>query len=177
MKNNTLLFGLFIFSYFLSTEEGSTQRHLYRYDSNNRQLSNNTISGNRMTAWPVRGLDTAYITLFKLNTSNFITLKGPLFHSWSHSCVSAVVLRVFSVEPFQKECLSCSLFRSTCTFYDSTFSPDLQHVVLHCKGIISSQWCCCIHLLFFAFHLFHSLLGPGIPQTTLHKLSDMDSKS
>uniref|UniRef100_H3DKF2 Dipeptidyl-peptidase 10 (Non-functional) n=1 Tax=Tetraodon nigroviridis TaxID=99883 RepID=H3DKF2_TETNG len=72
--------------YFLSTEEGSTQRHLYR---------------------------------------------------------------VSSVEPFQKECLSCSLFRSTCTFYDSTFSPDLQHALLHCRG-------------------------PGIPQTTLHKLSDME---
>ncbi|TWW80310.1 Inactive dipeptidyl peptidase 10 [Takifugu flavidus] len=40
---------------------------------------------------------------------------------------------VSSVEPFQKECLSCSLFRSKCSFYDSTFSPDLQHVVLHCK--------------------------------------------
>lgn len=25
--------------------------------------------------------------------------------------------------------------------------------------------------------LYHPLLGPGIPQTTLHKLSDMDSKS
>uniref|UniRef100_A0A674N1V7 Dipeptidyl-peptidase 10 (inactive) n=1 Tax=Takifugu rubripes TaxID=31033 RepID=A0A674N1V7_TAKRU len=37
------------------------------------------------------------------------------------------------------KCLSCSLFRSKCSFYDSTFSPDLQHVVLHCKGNISSQ--------------------------------------
>ncbi|XP_041663100.1 inactive dipeptidyl peptidase 10-like [Cheilinus undulatus] len=71
--------------YFLSTEEGSTQRHLYR---------------------------------------------------------------VNTVDPSQKECLSCSLFKSLCNYYDTTLSPNYQHVLLNCRG-------------------------PGIPQTTLHKLSDM----
>ncbi|XP_076603008.1 inactive dipeptidyl peptidase 10-like [Chaetodon auriga] len=72
--------------YFLSTEEGSTQRHLYR---------------------------------------------------------------VSTVDPFHKACLTCSLFRSKCTFYDSVLSPDRQHVLLSCRG-------------------------PGVPQTTLHKLTDMN---
>ncbi|XP_041807062.1 inactive dipeptidyl peptidase 10-like [Chelmon rostratus] len=72
--------------YFLSTEEGSTQRHLYR---------------------------------------------------------------VATVDPFHKACLTCSLFKLKCTYYDAVLSPDYQHVLLSCRG-------------------------PGIPQTTLHKLSDMN---
>ncbi|XP_073329111.1 inactive dipeptidyl peptidase 10-like [Pagrus major] len=72
--------------YFLSTEEGSTQRHMYR---------------------------------------------------------------VSTVDPFHKECITCSLFKSKCSYYDAVLSPNYQHVVLNCRG-------------------------PGIPQTTLHKLSDMN---
>ncbi|XP_026152292.1 inactive dipeptidyl peptidase 10-like [Mastacembelus armatus] len=72
--------------YFLSTEEGSTQRHLYR---------------------------------------------------------------VSSVDLFHKECLTCSLFKSKCTYYDAVLSPNYKHVLLKCRG-------------------------PGIPQTTLHKLNDMN---
>ncbi|XP_029693089.1 inactive dipeptidyl peptidase 10-like isoform X3 [Takifugu rubripes] len=78
------------------------------------------------------------------------SINSVYFLSTEESSTQRHLYRVSSVEPFQKECLSCSLFRSKCSFYDSTFSPDLQHVVLHCKG-------------------------PGIPQTTLHKLSDMDN--
>ncbi|KAM9347061.1 inactive dipeptidyl peptidase 10-like [Symphorus nematophorus] len=72
--------------YFLSTEEGSTQRHLYR---------------------------------------------------------------VSTVDPSHKECLTCSLFKLKCTYYDTILSPNYQQVLLNCRG-------------------------PGIPQTTLHKLSDMN---
>ncbi|XP_029385720.1 inactive dipeptidyl peptidase 10-like [Echeneis naucrates] len=72
--------------YFLSTEEGSTQRHLYRLST---------------------------------------------------------------VDHFEKECLTCSLFKSKCTYNDAVLSPDYQHVLLNCRG-------------------------PGIPQSTLHKLNDMN---
>ncbi|CAJ1078651.1 inactive dipeptidyl peptidase 10-like isoform X1 [Xyrichtys novacula] len=72
--------------YFLSTEEGSTQRHLYR---------------------------------------------------------------VYTVDPFQKECLTCSLFKLKCSFYDAAVSPNYEHILLNCRG-------------------------PGVPQTTLHKLGDMN---
>nr|XP_046259544.1 inactive dipeptidyl peptidase 10-like [Scatophagus argus] len=57
--------------------------------------------------------------------------------------------RVSTVDPFHKECLTCSLFKLKCTYYDSILSPDFQHVLLNCRG-------------------------PGIPQTTLHKLSEMN---
>uniref|UniRef100_A0A3Q3LII1 Inactive dipeptidyl peptidase 10-like n=1 Tax=Mastacembelus armatus TaxID=205130 RepID=A0A3Q3LII1_9TELE len=69
--------------YFLSTEEGSTQRHLYR---------------------------------------------------------------VSSVDLFHKECLTCSLFKSKCTYYDAVLSPNYKHVLLKCRvrGIN-------IHYIFFIF--------------------------
>ncbi|XP_028248756.1 inactive dipeptidyl peptidase 10-like [Parambassis ranga] len=57
--------------------------------------------------------------------------------------------RVSTVEPFQKECLTCSLFKSKCTYNNAVLSPSYQHVLLNCRG-------------------------PGIPQTTLHKLTDMN---
>ncbi|XP_033473242.2 inactive dipeptidyl peptidase 10-like [Epinephelus lanceolatus] len=57
--------------------------------------------------------------------------------------------RVSTADPFRKECLTCSLFKSKCTYYDALLSPNYQHVLLNCKG-------------------------PGIPQTTLHKLSDLN---
>ncbi|XP_039883381.1 inactive dipeptidyl peptidase 10-like isoform X1 [Simochromis diagramma] len=59
--------------------------------------------------------------------------------------------RVSSVDPFHKECLTCSLFKSTCSYYDAVLSPTYQHVLLNCRG-------------------------PGIPQTTLHKLHDMNTE-
>ncbi|XP_029980044.1 inactive dipeptidyl peptidase 10-like [Sphaeramia orbicularis] len=57
--------------------------------------------------------------------------------------------RVSTVDPFHKECLTCSLLRSKCTFYDALLSPNYDHVLLNCRG-------------------------PGIPQTTLHKLHNMN---
>ncbi|XP_037645724.1 inactive dipeptidyl peptidase 10-like [Sebastes umbrosus] len=57
--------------------------------------------------------------------------------------------RVSAVDPFHKECLTCSLFKSKYTYYDTILSPNCQHVLLNCRG-------------------------PGIPQTTLHRLNDMN---
>ncbi|KAM9364846.1 inactive dipeptidyl peptidase 10-like [Pholidichthys leucotaenia] len=74
--------------YFVSTEEGSTQRHLYR---------------------------------------------------------------VSTADPSRKDCLTCSLSKPRCTYYDATLSPDYQQLLLHCRG-------------------------PGIPQTTLHKVNDMSQQ-
>uniref|UniRef100_A0A3Q2FN64 Inactive dipeptidyl peptidase 10-like n=1 Tax=Cyprinodon variegatus TaxID=28743 RepID=A0A3Q2FN64_CYPVA len=36
--------------------------------------------------------------------------------------------------PFHRDCLSCSLFKPNCSFYDAELSPDHQHVLLNCRG-------------------------------------------
>ncbi|KAF3842711.1 hypothetical protein F7725_001560 [Dissostichus mawsoni] len=59
----------------------------------------------------------------------------------THSVVS-------TVDPFHKECLSCALFKSRCSYYDASISPQYQNVLLNGRG-------------------------PGIPRTTFHRLSDM----
>ncbi|KAM6979334.1 inactive dipeptidyl peptidase 10-like [Tautogolabrus adspersus] len=71
------------------------------------------------------------------------------FLSTEEGSTQRQLYRVYTVDPFQKECLTCSLFKPKCTYYDAIFSPSYQNVVLNCRG-------------------------PGIPQTTLHKLSDMN---
>ncbi|XP_051260372.1 inactive dipeptidyl peptidase 10-like isoform X1 [Dicentrarchus labrax] len=71
------------------------------------------------------------------------------FLSTEEGSTQRQLYRVSTVDPFHKECLTCSLFKSKCTYYDTILSPDYQHVLLNCRG-------------------------PGIPQTTLHKLSDMN---
>ncbi|XP_047456351.1 inactive dipeptidyl peptidase 10-like [Mugil cephalus] len=59
--------------------------------------------------------------------------------------------RVSTVDPLHKECLTCSLFKSKCTYYDAIISPNYQHVLLNCRG-------------------------PEIPRTTLHNLTDMNTE-
>uniref|UniRef100_UPI0037E8AFD8 inactive dipeptidyl peptidase 10-like n=1 Tax=Semicossyphus pulcher TaxID=241346 RepID=UPI0037E8AFD8 len=71
------------------------------------------------------------------------------FQSTEEGSTQRQLYRVFTVDPFQKECLTCSLFKPKCTYYDTIISPSYQHMLLNCRG-------------------------PGIPQTTLHKLSDMN---
>ncbi|XP_060909965.1 inactive dipeptidyl peptidase 10-like [Labrus mixtus] len=71
------------------------------------------------------------------------------FLSTEEGSTQRQVYRVFTVDPFQKECLTCSLFKSKCAYYDTIFSPNYQNVILNCRG-------------------------PGIPQTTLHQLNDMN---
>ncbi|KAG7272989.1 hypothetical protein CRUP_010173 [Coryphaenoides rupestris] len=56
--------------------------------------------------------------------------------------------RVSTVSPFERSCLSCSLSRDQCSHFQARFSPGCQHVLLGCRG-------------------------PGIPSTTVHRLSDM----
>ncbi|XP_015810470.3 inactive dipeptidyl peptidase 10 isoform X2 [Nothobranchius furzeri] len=58
--------------------------------------------------------------------------------------------RVSTVDPFRKTCLSCSLFRPNCSFYDASISSTHQHVLLTCTG-------------------------PGVPQTSVHRLDDLSS--
>nr|XP_020475860.1 inactive dipeptidyl peptidase 10-like isoform X1 [Monopterus albus] len=72
------------------------------------------------------------------------------FLSTEEGSTQRQLYRVSTVDPFHKECLTCSLFKSMCTYYDATLSPSYQHVLLKCRG-------------------------PGIPQTTLHKLNDMNN--
>ncbi|XP_034550115.1 inactive dipeptidyl peptidase 10-like isoform X1 [Notolabrus celidotus] len=72
------------------------------------------------------------------------------FLSTEEGSTQRQLYRVSTVDPLQKECLTCSLFKSKCTYYDAVLSQNYQHVLLNCRG-------------------------PGIPQTTLHKLSDMNN--
>ncbi|XP_035390383.1 inactive dipeptidyl peptidase 10-like [Electrophorus electricus] len=56
--------------------------------------------------------------------------------------------RVSTVSPFHRECLTCSLFKPQCSYYDISLSPDSQKAMLLCAG-------------------------PGVPRTTIHQLSDI----
>ncbi|XP_076858740.1 inactive dipeptidyl peptidase 10 isoform X2 [Brachyhypopomus gauderio] len=56
--------------------------------------------------------------------------------------------RVSAVGPFHRECLTCSLFKPQCSYYDASLSPDSQKALLHCAG-------------------------PGVPRSSIHQLSDI----
>ncbi|KAM3607698.1 uncharacterized protein V6R79_012214 [Siganus canaliculatus] len=71
------------------------------------------------------------------------------FLSTEQGSTQRQLYRVSTVDPFVKECLTCSLFKPKCTYYDATLSPSCRHVLLNCRG-------------------------PGIPQTSLHTLTDMN---
>ncbi|XP_056145090.1 inactive dipeptidyl peptidase 10-like [Lampris incognitus] len=71
------------------------------------------------------------------------------FLSTEEGSTQRQLYRVSTVDPFQRECLTCSLLKQQCTFYDAVLSPDNQHVLLNCRG-------------------------PGIPRTTLHNLNNMN---
>ncbi|KAG7331024.1 hypothetical protein KOW79_004993 [Hemibagrus wyckioides] len=58
--------------------------------------------------------------------------------------------RVRTVDLLHRECLTCSLFKTHCSYYDAMLSPDLQSVLLHCAG-------------------------PGIPKTTVHQIANISS--
>ncbi|XP_070986901.1 inactive dipeptidyl peptidase 10-like [Oncorhynchus clarkii lewisi] len=70
------------------------------------------------------------------------------FLSTEDSSIQRQLYRVSVVNPFQRECLTCSLFKTQCSYYDAVFNQDYQYVLLNCRG-------------------------PGIPRTTLYKLNDM----
>uniref|UniRef100_A0A4W6FRF4 Dipeptidyl-peptidase 10 (inactive) n=1 Tax=Lates calcarifer TaxID=8187 RepID=A0A4W6FRF4_LATCA len=56
------------------------------------------------------------------------------FLSTEEGSTQRQLYRVSTVDPFNKECLTCSLFKSKCTYYDAVLSPSYQHVVLNCRG-------------------------------------------
>ncbi|XP_057199192.1 inactive dipeptidyl peptidase 10-like isoform X3 [Triplophysa rosa] len=41
---------------------------------------------------------------------------------------------VSTVGLFPRRCLTCELNKAHCTFFSAVFSPNKQHVILHCKG-------------------------------------------
>ncbi|XP_040004697.1 inactive dipeptidyl peptidase 10-like [Xiphias gladius] len=77
------------------------------------------------------------------------TTNSLYFLSTEEGSTQRQMYRVSTVDPFYKECLTCTLFKSKCTYYDAVLSPNYQHVLLNCRG-------------------------PGIPQSTLHKINDMN---
>ncbi|XP_016114551.1 inactive dipeptidyl peptidase 10-like isoform X1 [Sinocyclocheilus grahami] len=76
----------------------------------------------------------------KCNTVYFLSNEAGFSHRHLY--------RVSTVEPFHRECLSCSVFKPHCSFYEASVSPDRRAVLLNCRG-------------------------PGIPKTTVHLLSNM----
>uniref|UniRef100_A0A8K9Y648 Inactive dipeptidyl peptidase 10 n=1 Tax=Oncorhynchus mykiss TaxID=8022 RepID=A0A8K9Y648_ONCMY len=43
-------------------------------------------------------------------------------------------IRVSAVNPFQRECLTCSLFKTQCSYYDAVFNQDYQYVLDSAPG-------------------------------------------
>uniref|UniRef100_A0A8D3D2D2 Inactive dipeptidyl peptidase 10-like n=1 Tax=Scophthalmus maximus TaxID=52904 RepID=A0A8D3D2D2_SCOMX len=62
------------------------------------------------------------------------TNNSVYFLSTEDGSTQRQLYRVSTVDPFRKECLTCSLFKPKCTYYDATLSPDYQHVLLNCRG-------------------------------------------
>uniref|UniRef100_A0A3Q1J4D9 Dipeptidyl peptidase like 10 n=1 Tax=Anabas testudineus TaxID=64144 RepID=A0A3Q1J4D9_ANATE len=63
------------------------------------------------------------------------------FLSTEEGSTQRQLYRLSTVDPFHKECLTCSLFRSECTYYDAVLGPDYQHVLLKCRvpGTVSLE--------------------------------------
>ncbi|KAF7662201.1 hypothetical protein LDENG_00242590 [Lucifuga dentata] len=76
-------------------------------------------------------------------------MNSVYFISMENGATQRQLYRVSTVDPFQRECLTCSLFKPRCSYYDALLSPDYQHVLLSCRG-------------------------PGLPQTTLHQINVMN---
>ncbi len=81
-----------------------------------------------------------------------LMLRRPrCFYSSSITLVTAawpLIPRVSTVEPFHRECLSCSVFKPHCSFYEASVSPDRWAVLLKCRGKLNthtiSHWICLI---------------------------------
>uniref|UniRef100_A0A4W5NJ54 Dipeptidyl peptidase like 10 n=1 Tax=Hucho hucho TaxID=62062 RepID=A0A4W5NJ54_9TELE len=56
------------------------------------------------------------------------------FLSTEDGSIQRQLYRVSAVNPFQRECLTCSLFKTQCSYYDAVFNPDYQYVLLNCRG-------------------------------------------
>uniref|UniRef100_A0A3B4D350 Dipeptidyl peptidase like 10 n=1 Tax=Pygocentrus nattereri TaxID=42514 RepID=A0A3B4D350_PYGNA len=75
-----------------------------------------------------------------LNTVYYLSTEGGASHRHLY--------RVSTVDPFHRECLTCSLFKPHCSYYDASLSSDSQAVLLHCAG-------------------------PDVPKTTAHQLNNI----
>ncbi|XP_051564356.1 inactive dipeptidyl peptidase 10-like [Myxocyprinus asiaticus] len=76
----------------------------------------------------------------KWNEVYFLSTESSLSHRHLY--------RVSTVDPFQRECLSCSVFKHHCSFYEALLSPNGRAVLLNCKG-------------------------PEIPESTVHHLRNI----
>uniref|UniRef100_A0A3B5BIP1 Inactive dipeptidyl peptidase 10-like n=1 Tax=Stegastes partitus TaxID=144197 RepID=A0A3B5BIP1_9TELE len=66
-----------------------------------------------------------------------VTLRHLTSGSWEVSQILAydeITSQVSTADPFLKECLTCSLFKTKCTYFDAVLSPNYQHVLLNCRG-------------------------------------------
>uniref|UniRef100_A0A3B3U5F5 Uncharacterized protein n=1 Tax=Poecilia latipinna TaxID=48699 RepID=A0A3B3U5F5_9TELE len=52
----------------------------------------------------------------------------------SHPGRTNMELHLSMLNGFHKECLSCSLFKPDCSFYQAAIAPDHRHVLLSCTG-------------------------------------------
>ncbi|KAM9487126.1 inactive dipeptidyl peptidase 10 [Clarias gariepinus] len=78
------------------------------------------------------------------------SLKAVYYISTEDGVSQRHLYRVKTVDLFHRKCLTCSLFKPHCSYYDAVLSPDLQTVLLHCAG-------------------------PGSPRTTVHQLANISS--
>ncbi len=72
-----------------------------------------------------------------------LMLRRPrCFYSSSITLVTAawpLIPRVSTVEPFHRDCLSCSVFKPHCSFYEASVSPDRWAVLLKCRGKLNTH--------------------------------------
>uniref|UniRef100_A0AAY4EU04 Uncharacterized protein n=1 Tax=Denticeps clupeoides TaxID=299321 RepID=A0AAY4EU04_9TELE len=60
--------------------------------------------------------------------------------------------RVSTVDRFHRECLTCTLLKPHCSYYDAALSPGGQRVVLSCRGML-------IHLIIHVIILNNNITG------------------
>uniref|UniRef100_A0A673ZAT3 Dipeptidyl peptidase like 10 n=1 Tax=Salmo trutta TaxID=8032 RepID=A0A673ZAT3_SALTR len=90
------------------------------------------------------------------------------FLSTEDSSIQRQLYRVSAVNPFQRECLTCSLFKTQCSYYDAVFNPDYQYVLLNCR----ERLCVCLIQIF----IFPSLdSAPGGQAVSDQFVLDWDS--
>uniref|UniRef100_A0A8C7ZNW6 Dipeptidyl-peptidase 10 (Non-functional) n=1 Tax=Oryzias sinensis TaxID=183150 RepID=A0A8C7ZNW6_9TELE len=83
--------------------------------------------------------------------------------------------RVSTVNSLDKECLSCSLFRSNCTYFDAAFSSDCQQVLLTCRGTGSHSTAFRFTILDGSAELRVALLNRIVPKTERRTLQINDN--
>ncbi|KAF3695169.1 Inactive dipeptidyl peptidase 10 Dipeptidyl peptidase IV-related protein 3 [Channa argus] len=94
--------------------------------------------------WVNRAQNMSILSLCEVTTGDCIKSEGQevnIRHLTSGSWEVSQILAydegnnsvVSTLDPFHKECLTCSLFSSRCTYYEAVLSPNYQHVLLKCR--------------------------------------------